>query len=226
MKLQLRSDKNIEFLKVEGEITPRDVQVIRAGLTKVLGAGKNRIIVELMNAEQVPPEALREIAKLDLLARELSGRILLTGVNPGLRAQIAQFAHPPVIPCFESSEEAVRYLVEGEKKPEETPLAIQRPATDAKITTPSPEEAAQARAQYKEQILAQEKDALGVLRKKVEALEKENLVLHEKFVQLFIGRKVIPDEKTYQDKIENLEAQLQKYLLDQQQQTKGAGSKS
>src|SRR5262245_15056237 len=112
MKLSLSEQSGVWILTGVGDISEHDIQVLKAGLTKLFNSGKNRIVVDLPEADRIPPEMLREIARLDITARELSGRIVLAGINSRLREQIESFSKPPVVECVESKEAGVEKLRE------------------------------------------------------------------------------------------------------------------
>lgn len=134
MKLSLTTEKNIYILAIESwqsevsaepgspeslQATQRDIQVLKAGLVKLMTAGKNRIIVELPNQFQdLPADAIRELAAFDRLASELSGRIVLAQVQPELGKKIAAFAKPPVVVCFPTRAAALNFF---QQAPEEEP---------------------------------------------------------------------------------------------------------
>ena len=60
------------------------IAVLKAGLTKLLQNGKNRIIVHLFDCESLSSDVIRELAILDVFARELSGKIVLVSNVPTL----------------------------------------------------------------------------------------------------------------------------------------------
>jgi hypothetical protein len=108
MKISLRTQDGVAVLTGAGEISSHDMEVLRAGILKTLKSGRNRIILELVDAEKLPQELFRELAQFDRLARELSGRIVLAGFNDRLRALVAQASPPPGIECFETTETALQ----------------------------------------------------------------------------------------------------------------------
>ena len=108
MKLTLENQKDVTILSVSGEIAEEGAQVIRAGLTKILKTGKNKIVLRLLDKQELSPDALSEIVQFDALARELAGRLVLAGVSPA----------PKEILRFGKLEEAVAYF-SGPETPEE-----------------------------------------------------------------------------------------------------------
>ncbi len=59
MKLTLADQEGVTVLTGTGEITEHDIQVLRAGLTKLFKSGKNRVVVDIPEADKLPPEILR-----------------------------------------------------------------------------------------------------------------------------------------------------------------------
>lgn len=112
MKLALRQEEGVSVLDVSGPVDPQNFQVLKAGLTKLLRDGKNRIVLKINDAEQVPSDVLRELAILDVTARELSGQIILVSGNENLKQSVRTFAKPPVIPILSTLELALKYFKE------------------------------------------------------------------------------------------------------------------
>jgi hypothetical protein len=186
MKLALSTQDNISVLAGTEEITVRDVKVLQAGLKKLLTAGKNRIILFLPDTERLPPEIIREISQFDMLARELSGRIILAGNSPKLKEQVQLFAKPPVIACFDSKEAALQEFKNQQ--------SAQQPAPSKPLT---PEEIKKESAQQSEIL------------KKVSVLEDENALLKEQLLTVLSSRKTPPNEAAYQARIQILEKQVE-----------------
>ena len=57
MKLKLGSKGDANLLTVTGEVTDADVAVLKAGLAKLVGAGKPKIIVDLSAVTKISPAA-------------------------------------------------------------------------------------------------------------------------------------------------------------------------
>ena len=64
LRLKLGSKGNATLLSVTGEITDADVGVLKAGLTKLLGAGKSKVIVDLSETVKIATAAKTVIAGL------------------------------------------------------------------------------------------------------------------------------------------------------------------
>lgn len=202
MKLKLRIENDIQILSVSELDNPGNIEVLRAGLTKILKAGKNRIVLEIAGASSVPAEILRELGRFRLLANELAGDILLAGMDAATKARIDQFSKPPFIQSFETTEQALRFFKE---------LSAPKGPKPAPATKPTPEPGAAAK-EFKEQIVQREKGELGTLRKEVERLRAENTSLTDLLSARIHGRRNPPDTQAYREKIEFLEKQLAGFL--------------
>lgn len=195
MKLKLSSQDGISILTGDGALSERDLKVLKAGLTHLFKTGKNRIILHFAQADQIPPLVLREISQYDLLARELSGRIILSGVSSKLKEQIQRFAQPPVIECFETLVEALAYF-----KNQKTPLDPPKTLT--------PEEVLQEKEKIKQGEISQNKD----IRVRIVELENENQLLKEQLSKMILERRTPPNEDAYKSRIEILEKQIEELV--------------
>lgn len=204
MKLTLVQHQGIEVLTGTGEISGHDLQVLRAGLVKLLKSGKNRIVLELPEASSIPTEVLAELSKFDLLARELSGRIVLSGVSPSVRAQIARHAKPPVIECFDQLKDALAYFRPSGAIDENLPTQPSAAAAPA----PSPEDG-EKHLKAKTEIRDRELAGLNELRKKIADLENENQLLQDRLIAAITERRAYPPkDSTQAARLQSLEERL------------------
>jgi anti-anti-sigma regulatory factor len=199
VKLKLAHESGVEVLQADGPIRSHDAKVLRAGLSKILKTGKNRIVLALSDHADLSLDVIREIAAFDGLARELSGRIVLAGVDEALKTKIESFAKPPVILSFETREAAVAHL---------RPLAP--PAAAAPAPAPPPE--APRHGAHPEAHSFPGHDELAALRMRVAQLESDNARLRERVVRAVIERRVPAHEQDYVDRIQDLEARLERAL--------------
>lgn len=110
MKLQLSQESGINIVTVSDGLDLHSFNVLKAGVTKLFRDGKNKIIIHLVGIDHLPADVIREVAILDLTAKELSGRIAASGVTDSLKQEILAFAKPPVLPIFPSIERAVEFF--------------------------------------------------------------------------------------------------------------------
>jgi anti-anti-sigma regulatory factor len=110
MKLSLRQEDSCSVLDIQGNIDQHNFAVLKAGLTKLFQNGKNRIVVHIADASQVTNDVIRELAILDVFARELSGKLVLASESSDLKTQVTTFAKPPVVAILPSVAKAAEYL--------------------------------------------------------------------------------------------------------------------
>jgi anti-anti-sigma regulatory factor len=176
MKVALRHEDSVAILEVSGSVDVHNFQVLKAGITKLLRDGKNRIILSLVSAEELESDVLRELAIIDVYARELSGKIVLSAPSEELRESVKIFAKPPVIPILSSVELGLDYfkksapVEEEESDPEILKEAIKAKekevaALEARLKLIDPKEAIQLRAAN-----AELKAKVGLLEQQVEEL--------------------------------------------------------
>ena len=205
MKLKLRAAGDVSVLTVLELQTDENLAVLRAGLVSAMKAGKNRFVLELNNSSAIPPTVLRELARLRLLANELSGDIVLAGVGPEVRLKIETFAKPSVIPVFDTVTGALQFFRPPAPPPPALPPLAPPPV---KAAPPVGEEA----KQFKEQIRDRELGEVGQLRKVIERLTAENRALQETLSRRVVERRAPADLQGYREKLQLLEAQLAEIL--------------
>lgn len=203
MKLALEKFKDIHILKASGSITPENFAILRAGIRKQFQDGKNKIILEIPDAQSFPSDILRDLAQMNLIASELSGQIVLAAIDISTRTKIEAFAKPPVVLCFETRERAIEFFYPPETQAD-APVAAHG------ATTAVPEKTAD---QFKEEIKAQEINTLGVLRKTISDLEAQNKELIIQLAHLVRQRRDPPDLASWQEKVVLLEKTLEETMV-------------
>ncbi len=209
MQLKLESMRDISILVVQGEMTPENFAILKAGIKKLFRDGKNKIVLEFPESGSFTPTVLREIAILNLTAAELSGSIALAQIAPLTRAKIEAFSKPPVVSCFSTREEALESFYPKEE-PDEKPVgpavgSTPPPAPMAVDTNALDEEAAM---QYRQQLKERESGELGELRKRLVQLENENVELKSQISQMIVTRREPPDVEAWREKVTILERQV------------------
>lgn len=172
MELKLRQVESISVLDISGNVSNHNFLVLKAGINKLLQAGKNQIILSLLDAETLEGEVLRELAIIDVFARELSGKIILVSNNEELKESVRLFSKPPVVPILSTVELALEYLKKAQENPEEEDNVSEiKKALEAKT-----KEVAALEARLKLLDPKEMKDLRAVnatLRAKAEALEAQ-----------------------------------------------------
>lgn len=110
MKLSLRQEDGVSVLEVSGAVDAQNFQVLKAGISKLLRDGKNRIVLQVVDADQIPSDVMRELAIVDVFARELSGKIVLASENEKLKESVRAFAKPPMIPILSTVALCLEYF--------------------------------------------------------------------------------------------------------------------
>lgn len=110
MKLALRQEDSVAILEVSGSVDAKNFAILKAGITKLLRDGKNRIVLSFKDATELESEVIRELAIIDVYARELAGKIILASTNPELKESVKLFAKPPVVPIFSTLDQALEYF--------------------------------------------------------------------------------------------------------------------
>jgi hypothetical protein len=232
MKLALTREKSIEILTTSGEIEPRDAQILKVGITKLIRDGKNQIAIEV-SQDRLPVDVIRELVALDLIARELSGRVLIVTSAQQVRHEIENFARPTTLETVESRAKALEFfeaLNSAPLAPIPVPVAAAAaaapPAESPAEKVPekaaaegvsqesaAPEKAAEEEVkQLREQIRDRELKEVGELRKTISRLEEENKVLLAQLATLVVERRAPPDEAAYRDRVRDLEDKLEKLM--------------
>ncbi|MBU6376347.1 MAG: hypothetical protein KGQ59_10155 [Bdellovibrionales bacterium] len=229
MKLNLSQDRGIQLLSATGAVESSDVRVFGAGMGKLIRDGKNQLAVE-MDQENIPDDLIRELMTLDLVARELSGRLVVIALQSALKTKLENFARPMSLEVFSDRTSALDFFekvnsaplgpISG-SQPEQSAEAAKEDALTAAPATPSapatapsgppPEEQIK---QLKEDIRQRELKELGQLRETISRLENENKALLDQFRTYFRDRRTPPDERAYQQRITDLEARIEELMTE------------
>ncbi len=119
MKVGLRQQDGIAILDVTGGVDSHNFNILKAGLSKLLRDGKNKIVLHFVDTPSLESEVIREVAILDVFARELAGKIVLASSNQELKEQVKLFAKPPVVPILSTVELAIEFLRKAAANDEE-----------------------------------------------------------------------------------------------------------
>lgn len=219
MKLTLAKDRGVDVLTTSGAIEAQEAAVLKAGVGKLIRDGKNQIAIEISEA-RVPTELIRELIALDLLARELSGRVVVVASQKQLRTEIESFARPVTLSSFETRAQALEFFDKANAAPL-APIAVPddgaKPAAAITAAPAQVQPAAEPQAEVKllkEQIRERELKEVGELRKTIARLEDENKALLGQLQTLVIERRMPPDEAAYRERVRDLEDKLEKLMED------------
>lgn len=213
MKLSLETNRDVNILTASGEINAERFAILKAGIKKLFRDGKNKIILELPESKALSPDILRELALLNLMAAELAGQIVLSGISPETKSKIESFSAPPAVRCATNRTEALNLFfgtTQDSKEPKKTEAPTSSssapPATTpAKPTTTNTDDAKNA----KERLRQTELNDLGSLRKRITELEVENKELQTSMKDAILKRRDPPDLDAWKAKVKDLETQLE-----------------
>lgn len=204
MKISLEHKEGVAFLNVSGSVEAQQFQVLKAGLSKLLRDGKNRIVVNFTDAQNLGGEVIREIAILDLFARELAGRIIIVSSSAELKESVLSFSKPPVIPFLSTPEQAQEYF---------------------KKLKPDEEEGGESVAELKKQLEAKNKE-IEALQAQIKLLDPKELqkarleksdalakvkLLEEQVESLFNEKGKPVDAEGFMEKITSLEDNVKRF---------------
>lgn len=206
MKIKLARELGAEILALEGPVSTAELDVLRAGITKLLRDGRNRVVVELSPDQDISAEAIRELARLDLLARELSGGILISGLTPRVLQKVASFMNPQSLRAYPTRAEALQVFAPRPKGGDVTAAA---PVATPAVATPVSDD---AREKARQDVIARERGEVGALRRRIAELETEAEALRAQLLTKLELRKTPPHETAYQERIRTLEARIDEFL--------------
>ena len=210
MILKLESQKNVSILIAKGAIEKKDVAVLFAGIKKLFRDGKNRLILELPDVSVMSSDDLRELVKLNLLAAELSGEIVLSSIDETTQTRIAGFSSPPFMRCFKTREDALsQFGPKADVNPDGILEKAPAPTRPISIGVTHPETAPPS---MKDEFQHKEVHELGPLRKQIERLERENRALSEQLQNTLFTYRDPKTNEQWIKKVEYLETALEKLL--------------
>lgn len=201
MKLSLAAKNGVNILNVAGAVDIKNFQILKAGITKLLKDGKNKILLNFQGAEKIEADVIREVAILDILARELSGRIAISCDNPELKQEIVNFSKPPVIPIFATDDLAVEFFNKAEANKEQPEVTADE-INAIKATLEKKEKEILA---LQEHIKTLDPAEMQKLRVEKQELVTMNNDLEQRLKDMVITRRSPPDEASYMEKIAQLE---------------------
>lgn len=206
MKLELDHHENIAILNVSGEVDARQGEILLAGVKRLLRDGKNKILLVMKEVKSIDPDALRELAVLNITAKELSGRIAI--VHRQSDDTFANFSSPPVIDLFHERDEATEFLknyVQEADQQDDDYI----PALKEKIF----ERDKKIRALEKQLEIVSAENVAG-LREENARLKKQNEILQTRTFDM-IGENRLPrDAESLKLKIKALERSVRQYELE------------
>lgn len=201
MNLSLSQKDGITVLTVTGPMDVKNVQILKAGITKLFKDGKNRIALELKDAQALPPEVITEVQNLDKFAKELAGSIVVICASTELKKTIETVSEsaPPPIAVFATMEPALKALLKSGSDGVSASAAADPVALSAEIAAKDKEIEA-----LKNQVSVLDPKEITALRAESEDLKTKLREMEEHVKKLMLERRVPPDAEAYNAKIEAL----------------------
>lgn len=217
MKLRLNQERDISILDVLEEVSVQNVSVLRAGVSKLLHSGKNKIILNLVDAKHLAMEVIKEIVSLHLIASELKGEILLVGQADMVRQAIKSFATPPPVRCFATKEAALGAF--EQEKPR--PVISDKPDPFAEYKAQIAKLEAENKS-LKGKLEGRNSDETKKLKQEHSQLQQHAKTLEEQLHALIKERKKPFQMDSLETKISQLETALAEALSKEGVNTKGS----
>ena len=107
MKLRLDQIKDISILEASEDISSHEINVLKAGIGKLLKSGKNKIILNLTNAKKLSSETMEVILHFQSVASELKGELILVGQGDLVQEVIQKKGKGNYLKFFTSKEAAI-----------------------------------------------------------------------------------------------------------------------
>jgi anti-anti-sigma regulatory factor len=212
VKLVLQKEKDLSILSVLGPVSQDQARILQAGIKKLLREGKHKIVLDFEEPRSLNVESLQLLLELHIMATELSGQIVLSGIDPATQVTIRNLSNPPLLKAFSSKEEAFQSFPKPRDLDDSPPLTSAPSGSQAEIKATAPVASEEEVSKLKEEILARERGDLGELRKKLASLEKQNAELKLRIQEVYRERRYPLDEKGLQSQIETLELKLSEAL--------------
>lgn len=218
MKISLSIENNIRIISVSGPIDAHNYLVLKAGITKLMKNGQNKIILELLDTKEIIPQIYQEIANLNQLARDLSGEILLAGLDADLQRRLNQLSKPPALSCFKSRKIALLFFEQQKLKAmaQEKLKTAEEKYVKTKGVLPSVQSAALAELLKKKDAEIEELRSLSKVKpeeilpmqREIAKLRSDNLLINRHFeVSLPRSRNPVTSEE-FQEKVKILENEI------------------
>ena len=113
MKLKLSSERDIAILDVLEEVSPENVAILRAGITKLLQSGKVKIVMNLSEAKNLKIDVVREVLKLGVLTAEQKGTLVLVGQGDAIQQAVRALGAASPVKVFLNREAAMAAFSQG-----------------------------------------------------------------------------------------------------------------
>ncbi len=204
MNLNLTQKDGVNVLTVTGGVDLRNIQILKAGITKLYKDGKNKIILELKGSGKLESEVIREIAVLDLFAKELAGSIAIVVDDAELKQGLISFAKPPVMSIFSEMPKAMEYFAKGAAAAAPEPEELDPEAMKGALAAKEKEIEA-----LRNQVKVLDPKETTKLRAENVELQTKLRELEEQLKNLLLERRVPPEADAYKAKIDSMKSTIE-----------------
>ncbi len=97
-------------LELKGRVDEFNTRVLGDELRTIINTGRFRIVVDMKKVDFLSAHCLREIWKVQNIARSKGGDIVLVGASGGVGETVRYVDFPSVVQCFEDLDKAHDYL--------------------------------------------------------------------------------------------------------------------
>lgn len=202
MKIHLTEKSGIHILSIQGDLDSKQFAVVKAGISKLLRDGKNRMVLDLSQIGKLDTEAVQGLVALNVVARELSGDILLSGLEAPLRQVVENLGKPSLLTCYPSLDAALDVFQRLSPEKEEIEADEEVSSGDIAVDFQKKnEEIKKLRAELKQK----EEGELGRLREEVARLGTEKKIWEERIHAWIAEKRQPPTEQAALDKVRILE---------------------
>jgi hypothetical protein len=203
VNLSLAQKDGLNILTVTGPMDIRNLQILKAGITKLFKDGKNRIILEIKSEGKLESDVIRELAVLDLFAKELAGSIAVVCGDAELKQSLMSFAKPPVMSIFSEIAQAVEYFAKGAATAVE-PEEIDPEALKGALAAKDRELEA-----LRNQVKVLDPAEITKLRADNVELQTKIREFEEQVKNLLLERRIPPDADAYKHKIDSMKSVIE-----------------
>jgi anti-anti-sigma regulatory factor len=176
---------------------------MKAGIGKLLRTGKNKMILDLAAATGIQTAGVLELGRLNQMAGELEGEIVVIATQPGLISDLGKALPPQKITCTTTLEQALKAF--------KSEVPAERATTQSLSAQPELVAALKEIGELKEKIRALEGSEIAKLKREAAMLRGECETLRGDYKKLWAERKHPASEKGYLEKIRVLEKQIEEW---------------
>ncbi len=215
MKLKLDQQNDIGILEIFEEVSKDNVTVLKAGVSKLFKSGKNKIILNLIEAKQLSMDVVQEIVNLHIVASELNGRIVMVGQGDLVKQVIQNYASPPPLKYYSTVDAALRSFVDEKSGTSQQPKEKIDPNDPIGSLKQLIAQLEQENKSLKGKIASLNLDEVKKLKFENGAYNKQLTIMEEQIKTLTKERKKPFELESLNIKIQQLEEALETFIANE-----------